>query len=192
VEIAFVTSNKHKVMELESSFQQKFNGKISLNHIKMQYPEIQADTTKLVAIQSASNLACVIEKPFIIEDSGIFIQTLSDFPGPYSSFVFSTIGLDGILRLLNNTNDRNATFYSVIVYVDDNKDFHVFEGFTHGTISNEIRGTGGFGYDPIFIPEGKKITYAELDLETKNLVSHRGKAVDKFLNYLEPFVDKIL
>lgn len=181
-ELKVITSNIHKFEELE----ERLNGlEIELVHIKTAYPEVQAETIREVAIQSATTLMTFIEPPFIIEDSGLSIDHLNGFPGPYSSFVFKTIGWEGILRLMNDVHKRIARFTSIIVLVDKQKNIHVFEGIQGGEISEEGRGIHGFGFDPIFVPGGADKTFGEMDLSVKNQYSHRGKSGVKLRQFLQ-------
>ncbi|MCE7736470.1 MAG: RdgB/HAM1 family non-canonical purine NTP pyrophosphatase, partial [Candidatus Heimdallarchaeota archaeon] len=186
-EISFVTSNKHKFEELSNFFS---DGQIKFQHLKLQYPELQADTFKQIVISSASTLMTTISQPFLIEDSGLSISALQNFPGPYSSYVFQTLGWEGILDLMKNQTNQSAHFTSIFAYViDDN--IRVFEGVTKGMISFQGQGTGGFGFDPIFIPDftdsddnKNSKTYAELDIDLKNMVSHRGLSMKKLQKHL--------
>jgi len=152
------------------------------SHLEMKYAEIQGDSSREIAVQSASTVMTYVNPPFILEDSGLFINSLGGFPGPYSSYIFGTLGWEGILKLVGDS--RVAKFYSVIVYVDDDRDIHVFVGEVMGKISGEGRGDGGFGFDPIFVPEGHEQTFAEMG-EEKNQISHRSRSVLSFLSYLE-------
>ena len=113
----------------------------------------------------------------IVEDDGIFIDSLGGFPGPYSSYVHKTIGNKGILNLLKY--NRGAKFVSTITYCDKNG-LESFEGKLDGTISKSQKGRG-WGYDPIFIPKNMQKTFAQLD--EKNIISHRYKALKKFSNW---------
>jgi XTP/dITP diphosphohydrolase len=122
---------------------------------------------------------------FIVEDSGIFIEPLDGFPGVYSAYVLRTVGNPGILRLLGDRKDRGAVFRSCFGHFDHSRGPMVVTGECRGTISFEERGSGGFGYDPIFIPEGDERTFAEMQIEDKNLVSHRGKALKALLAVLK-------
>lgn len=186
-EISFVTSNNHKFEELSSFFT---DDKITFLHLKQQYPELQANTFRQIVISSASSLMTTIPQPFLIEDSGLSIDVLHNFPGPYSSFVFQTLGWEGILDLMKNKTDRSAYFTSIFAYViDDN--IEIFEGVTKGKISSQGQGGGGFGFDPIFTPDftdssGNRNykTYAELDMKSKNMISHRGLSMKKLKKYL--------
>lgn len=121
-----------------------------------------------------------------VEDSGLFIEALGGFPGVYSSYVFKTIGNIGILKLMSQTPKRRAYFKSVIglLYIDRHEVKTVcLSGIVKGMIANECRGTKGFGYDPIFIPEGKDKTFAE-DMTIKNTLSHRAKATKAVIKTL--------
>lgn len=99
--------------------------------------------------------------------------------------MFKTIGIEGILDLVRDRTDRSAFFQSVITYVD-REQVVSFEGKVEGEIALSPRGRGGFGFDPIFIPRGSKLTFAEMDVRTKNLLSHRAVAFSKFLDFYAP------
>src|SRR5581483_6052070 len=119
----------------------------------------------------------IASKPVIVEDDGLFIQGLGGFPGPYSSYIFRTIGNTGILKLLSGSSNRSALFVSVLVYTDG-KTTRRFVGKVVGTISVKTTWTG-WGYDPIFIPSGQNKTFGKLG-EEKTLISHRAHAVRSF------------
>ncbi|MHA2059789.1 MAG: RdgB/HAM1 family non-canonical purine NTP pyrophosphatase, partial [Candidatus Ranarchaeia archaeon] len=147
--------------------------------------EIQADTLDPIAIQSVKLALEIHNKPLFVEDSGLFIHSLKGFPGPYSSYVLKTIGLDGILSLMRNTVDRKAEFQAVIAYIHPlDKKVRIFKGITRGKISLAIRGDQ-WGYDPIFIPHGQAKTYAEMGSPTKNEISHRSKALNMFAKWIQ-------
>jgi len=173
--IYFVTGNRNKYEEAK-----KMIDEIEMLHIP--YPEIQADRLEEVAEYGIEYLKERIKERFFLEDSGLFIEALNGFPGVYSSYVFKTIGNDGILKLMEGIENRNAYFKAVIAYYDGS--IHLFEGICNGKISYEKRG-GGFGYDPIFIPERSNKTFGEMSKEEKNVFSHRGKAMRKFIKFLE-------
>ncbi len=123
----------------------------------------------------------LVSRPVIVEDDGLFIDSLKGFPGQYSSFVFKTIGNAGILKLLAGTANRSASFRSMIAYYDGEK-MSISEGRVDGSISDRIT-EGGWGYDPIFIPERAGLTFAQLG-ERKNEYSHRMKALQKFADWM--------
>ncbi|MEM0351350.1 MAG: XTP/dITP diphosphatase, partial [Archaeoglobaceae archaeon] len=149
--------------------------------LKKEYEEPQGSSLEEIAIKSAKNLAREINSPFFIEDSGLFIESLNGFPGPYSSYVFKTIGNDGILKLMEGVENRKAYFKAVIAYFDGSK-ILTFDGIVYGEIAREMRGKKGFGFDPIFLYGDR--TFAEMG-EEKNLVSHRRRALEKFFKYLK-------
>ncbi len=122
------------------------------------------------------------KKPIIVEDTGMYIAALNGFPGSYSKFVFQKIGNEGILKLMQDKTDRSATFISAIGYFDG-KILLSFVGKVEGTIIEKKIGSDGFGYDPIFLPNGYKKTFAE-DYELKKKISHRTKAFEKFCEWL--------
>ncbi len=152
----------------------------------MEYPEIQSKSVEEVVEFALNYVGDIIEGDFIIDDSGLFIESLNGFPGVYSAYVFETIGNRGILRLMENEKNRNAYFKTVIGVRFQGVNYKLI-GICHGSIAYEERGTNGFGYDPIFIPEGKEKTFAEMSKEEKNRVSHRGKATRKLEAFLEKF-----
>ncbi len=172
----FITGNKHKYEEA------KIIVGNDIEMLSISYPEIQADTPEEVARYGIEYLKERIDGDFFIEDSGLFIEALNGFPGVYSSYVFRTIGNEGILKLMEGVEKRKAQFVSVVGYYDG--DIHIFRGESKGVIAYEIKGSEGFGYDPIFIPEGDKRTFGEMKREEKNLFSHRGKAMKKLKEYL--------
>ena len=128
-----------------------------------------------IAVSSAILIYSITRKPIIVEDAGLFIKALNGFPGPFSNYVFKTIGINGILKLMNGINLRDATFKSVMVYYDG-RSMLVSRGECKGFIAYCARGNKGFGFDPIFIPEGETRTFAEMEVYEKNRLSHRGKA----------------
>jgi XTP/dITP diphosphohydrolase len=151
--------------------------------VLIKYPEEQLDSLEEVAKKSAYYVREIIKGDFFLDDSGIFINELKGFPGVYSSYVNKTIGNPGILKLMENARDRSAQFSTCIAYYDGT--VNLFVGKTSGTISTTERGRNGFGFDPIFIPDGYEETYAEMPLEKKNSLSHRFKAANLFLEFLK-------
>lgn len=177
--INFVTSNGHKFREISGAMG-AFG--IEVSWVKMKYEEIQADRTEEVSLDSAKKLAGKIEAPFFLEDTGLYIEQLGGFPGPYSSYVFRTIGNEGILKLMGKDN-RRAKFLTIITY-HAGEEFHQFPGSLEGRISTEIRGQNRFGYDPIFIPQGQDRTLGEMSVDEKNSLSHRSKAVSLLMDFI--------
>ena len=174
-DVLFASSNKNKYEEAKAILS-KFG--ISLKFFRCILQEMQADTLEEVAFHKALDAFSRCCKPVIIEDDGLFINSLKGFPGPYSSFVFKTLGNEGILKLLKLK--RSATFQSVIAYCERKNDVQLFNAAVSGKISQKPTGKK-WGYDPIFIPKDQTKTYAQL--EEKNLVSHRYLAIKKFANW---------
>jgi XTP/dITP diphosphohydrolase len=183
-ELYFITGNKGKFKEAEDKLKHL---DIKLIQLKLEYPEIQSSDLREIALYGLNFCSERFKSPFFLEDSGLFISELNSFPGPYSRYVRDTIGNDGILKLLLGVTNRNAYFKSVVALYKNGP--HIFEGVSMGKISNEIRGQGGFGYDPIFIPNGSSKTFGEASTQEKNMCSHRGKALDAMVRHLENGVE---
>ena len=176
-EVRLVTSNPGKLKEFRHALEPLG---FKVEHLPEEVDEIQADTLEEVVRECIHELGGRGVRNFILDDSGLFVSALHGFPGVYSSYAFKTLGSEGILKLLENEKDRNATFRCCIgCCIEDMDDIIVSEEAT-GTIIHEKRGTGGFGFDPIFVPEGYTLTFAEMPLEKKNVISHRGKAIKSF------------
>jgi XTP/dITP diphosphohydrolase len=175
--LLFATSNLHKVREAQEILNKY---QITIDHYPINLPELQDDSLKEIAKFAASEIDPEIKDPIIVEDTGLFIEALNGFPGPYSAFVFRTIGNEGILRLMQNITNRKAYFMTIIVLraLPKNSstfEYFFFQGEARGKISLTVRGEQ-WGYDPIFEPEGEEgLTYAEIT-EKKNQISHRTKA----------------
>ena len=179
--LLFVTSNPNKALEVKKILNK--NG-INFQHRDASYQEIQSSSLKTIATESARCLYEQLKTPLFIEDSGLFIEQLGGFPGPYSSYILKTIGNSGVLKLMSNITNRSSKFESVVAYVENDKDIHLFPGIVLGKIADEQRGKG-WGFDPIFIPEKYDETYAEMGTESKQQVSHRYLAFTKFSKWFK-------
>jgi len=146
------------------------------------YVEIQAETLEEVAAYGIREVAEKLAGRVMIEDAGLFIEGLKGFPGVYSAYVFDTIGNGGILRLMDGMKDRRAAFRSVVAYAEPGGEPVLFRGEVWGEIAALPRGSGGFGYDPIFEVGNK--TIAEMDLSEKNEISHRGASIRALKSWL--------
>lgn len=173
-DLLFASSNKNKYKEAKEILA-KFG--IKVGFLKFSPTEIQSDSIRDIAMQKVLGAYQKCKTAVIVEDDGLFIESLGGFPGPYSSYVFKTIGNDGILNLVKK--QRKADFVSVIAFCDHKKPI-LFEAKTSGRISHAKKGRG-WGYDPIFIPEGKNKTYAQM--KEKNTLSHRYRALKKFASW---------
>jgi XTP/dITP diphosphohydrolase len=182
VKLLFVSSNIHKFQEIQGILKD-YNIPISFHQQEM--PELQSDSLEEIARFRAKHAFSLLRKPLFVEDTGLFIQSLNGFPGPYSSYVFKTIGNLGILHLLHGTSDRAAVFKAALALMLSETELLTFVGETHGVIAPSEAGTGGWGYDPIFIPlKGNGRTYGQMSLEEKNQISHRRQSIQKLAEWL--------
>lgn len=174
--IYFVTSNNGKFVEAQAIL-----GDLVQKNIG--YIEIQADTLEEVTAFGLKEVIDKLSGPAMIEDAGLFVEALNGFPGVYSAYVQKTIGNQGMLRLMEGIENRQAFFRSVVGYVEPGMEPKIFVGEVQGKIGFEAQGTKGFGYDPIFFIEGKSL--GEMDLKDKNMISHRAssmRALKRWLN----------
>lgn len=187
--IHLITSNEGKCREMSRMLAPLGHEVVKES---IDYPEIQVESLRDVVEFGVKWIVENAWEPwmddpehgFVIDDSGLFITGLKDFPGVYSKFVYYTIGLEGILRLMDGMDkDRGAIFKTSLMYHSVGNDHH-FEGSSSGKIIREKRGDQGFGYDPIFVPDGSELTFAEMDTVKKNSYSHRGKAMNRFMEFL--------
>lgn len=150
------------------------------------------ETGSTLEENSAIKANYVFEKkgiPVFADDSGLEVEALGGEPGVYSARYAglqknSDDNMNLLLEKLGNTSNRKACFRAVITYIDEKGNQSQYEGRVDGHIIHEKRGTDGFGYDPIFVPEDFDRTFAEMADEEKNRISHRFRAFDKFLKYL--------
>ena len=181
--IFFATNNIHKFNEAHRILTQH---KIAAGMLRVKALEIQNDTLADIATASAIDAFARCRLPIIVEDAGLFINALNGFPGPYAAYAYRTIGNAGLLKLMANVEERKATFKSAIAYYDGHAAPLCFEAEATGKITRTERignGKSGFGFDPIFQPDGSKKTFAEMTLEEKNGFSHRAKALNKFAQW---------
>lgn len=180
MQINLVTSNLGKVKE----FNVILGNSIIINHIQKEYKELRSDDPEEITKDAAKRVAEELKKPIVVEDSGLFIEALNDFPGTCSAYIHKRIGLKGILKLMENIDDRTCCYRSAVGYCEPGKAPISFFGEEKGTVAKEVKGNYGFGHDPIFIPENSKEPYGEID-NCENLKRFRKIAVEKLKNYLK-------
>ncbi len=180
MKIFFITSNPGKVRE----FRQILEPEVEVEHLFMSYPELRSDDPLEISGLSAKQLADKLNKAVVVEDSGLFIQALNDFPGTCSSYIHKRIGLKGILKLMKGVKDRKCFYKSAVAYCEPGKNPVCFLGQEEGTIAASIKGKGGFGHDPIFTPKGSKKTYGQMP-NVEEMKKFRRMAVLKLLKYLK-------
>jgi XTP/dITP diphosphohydrolase len=182
--IFFATNNINKFNEARKIFNE-FQMAVAM--IRVKTLEIQSENLEEIAKTSAIEAFKKCNLPIIVEDAGLFVEAVNGFPGPYASYVYKTIGNEGLLKLMEQTENRKAKFQSVIAYCDADIEIPLcFKGEAMGEIVKEPRkakNKHGFGFDPIFRPLNSNKTFAEMDVEEKNKYSHRAKALRKFAEF---------
>ncbi|TCJ16400.1 RdgB/HAM1 family non-canonical purine NTP pyrophosphatase [Rubrobacter taiwanensis] len=170
--IIFVTSNRNKAREA---------GRIlglNVEPVPLDVPEIQSLDLEAVArakVRAACEALGDPDLPVLAEDSGLAVNAWNGFPGALTRWLMQSVGNEGLLRMLSGYEDRSARALCVVAVAHEGS-IHTFWGEVEGEIAPEPRGSGGFGYDPVFIPAGQSRTYAELG-ELKNELSHRARAL---------------
>uniref|UniRef100_UPI00321719D4 non-canonical purine NTP diphosphatase n=1 Tax=uncultured Draconibacterium sp. TaxID=1573823 RepID=UPI00321719D4 len=191
MELVFATNNKHKLEELQAILGDHFK-LLSLADIDCN-EEIPEDQATLEG--NASQKAFFVYEKFgyncFADDTGLEIDALNGEPGVYSARYAgeeksAEANMKKALQKLSKINNRKARFRTVISLIIKGEEKQ-FEGIVDGEILNEKRGGSGFGYDPIFQPEGFNVSFAEMELSDKNKISHRGRAVRKLVDYLKNY-----
>ncbi len=154
-----------------------------IKHFEFRHNEIRSDSLEEIAMEAATAAYKTAKKPVFVEDTGLFITALNEFPGTYSAWALGKLGCNGILKLMHGLEDRTAHFGTCIAYTDG-KIIKTFSGKCDGSIAKEKRGNSGFGYDSIFVPDGYKSTFAE-SISLKNKLSHRYKSLLEFSKYFK-------
>jgi len=162
--IVYVTSNKFKVLTAEKNLNPLG---FEIEAKKINCPEIQADTIEEVANYSSKYASDALKCNTLKNDSGLVIPALKGFPGPYTHYIEDTITEDGILKLMEGIEDREAYFVEVLSYTEYEKEPVAFISKTEGTISTEKKGEFGWSFDRIFIPKGQTKTLAEFPDEER-------------------------
>ena len=185
MKVLFLTSNENKVTEANQTLSE-LGYEIEQFLINGLAPKIMEPQSSEIEIVSEFKIQQALElisgtnfenHALLVEDSGLFIESLSDFPGVYSSYFFITVGNQGILKLLENESNRNAEYRAYSILYRDGVYFRAL-GKCLGSISTEIKGSNGFGYDPIFIPDsGDGRTFGEMQDYEKESKSHRGESL---------------
>lgn len=188
-EIVFATNNKHKLTELRRIVGEKFHI-LSLDDINCheEIPET-ADTLKGNALQKARYVKEHYGYDCFADDTGLMVEALGGAPGVYSAR-YAGPGHDSVanMRLLlenmDGKTDRKARFMTVIALILNGEEL-TFEGCVEGEILTSPEGNGGFGYDPVFRPEGETVSFALMSADAKNAISHRGRATALLIKYLD-------
>ncbi len=189
MKLVFATNNAHKLEEVAN----KLSGSIELFGLNDIGCNDEIEETGITFNENASIKSHHIWNKYHLncfgDDSGLEIDALNGEPGVYSARYAGGHGnhaanMDKVLEKLKSETNRKARFRTVISLIWDGEEMF-FEGTVEGTIRHERSGSGGFGYDPIFQPDGYTITFAEMTMEEKNAISHRAKAVEKLVAFLK-------
>jgi XTP/dITP diphosphohydrolase len=182
MELVLATRNAHKTREFRELLGNQFEITDLASLSVLALPEETGSTFEQNAILKAVAISRVVDKLVIADDSGLEVDALNGAPGIYSArYAGEKAGdaanLDKLLQELRNAAERSARFRCVLALAGAGKVLGTVEGVVDGTIVDQPRGIGGFGYDPVFQPAGFDQTFAEMPVELKNRISHRGKAV---------------
>lgn len=186
--ILFITSNKNKLKEIKL----KLTDAIEINDLSsINFTDEIAEPFETLhenALAKAQYIHSRYKINCFAEDSGFFVEASNGEPGVYSARYAGeekndAANIQKVLKNMEGIQNRNAYFCTVIALILDDKEY-LFEGKIHGKITDKIIGENGFGYDPIFIPNGYDKTFAQIDITEKNRISHRAIAVDKMVNFL--------
>ncbi|OGJ22202.1 non-canonical purine NTP pyrophosphatase, RdgB/HAM1 family [Candidatus Pacearchaeota archaeon RBG_13_36_9] len=175
--IYFVTSNENKFNEVKSIL------KIDLERKDIDLDEIQDIGQEKIIKHKARQAFLALKKPVLIEDTGLFIEAWNGFPGALIRWMLKTVGNEGICKMMENEKVRNATAKTYFCLYKG-KEYNVFVGEIKGKVPSKPKGKTGFGWDPIFIPQGYKKSFAEMTKEEKNAISMRAIALKKLMQFL--------
>jgi XTP/dITP diphosphohydrolase len=188
MKIIFATNNQHKLMEISHLLGDSFT-LLNLKdvNIKEEIPE-DYPTLEENALFKAKYIHKVTGMNVFADDTGLEIEALNGGPGVHSARFAGahkdfSANTKKVLKLMKGKKNRSAKFRTIIALILDDSEY-LFEGAITGKIINQKRGTKGFGYDPIFIPDGKKSTFAEMTMNDKNMISHRALAFEKLKMFL--------
>ncbi|MCX6334072.1 MAG: RdgB/HAM1 family non-canonical purine NTP pyrophosphatase [Bacteroidia bacterium] len=191
MQIVFATNNEHKLREINHILGDSFK-LLSLRDLKIEddIPENEP-TLEGNALHKARHIYSIINMNVFADDTGLEIDVLNGQPGVHSARFAgeskdSNANIDKVLLMMGPSTNRIARFRTVIALIIDGREY-LFKGSVEGSIINEKRGKEGFGYDPVFIPEGKEKTFAEMQLDEKNMISHRARAFEKLRVFLHNY-----
>ena len=188
MQIVFATNNENKLREIRNILGNSFS-LLSLGdlNIRDDIPENEA-TLEGNALQKARYIHRLLKMNVFADDTGLEIEALNGLPGVNSARFAGEnkdfdANIDKALQMMGSTSNRKARFRTVIALILDDREY-LFEGIIKGKIISERRGKEGFGYDPVFVPQGRDLTFAEMSLAEKNRISHRAKAFMKLRSFL--------
>jgi XTP/dITP diphosphohydrolase len=188
MKLIFATNNQHKAKEINSLLGEKWNiqSLADLNY-QNEIPET-GDTLKDNALEKARFVQKLWGKDCFADDTGLEVDSLNGAPGVFSARYAGnakdrTKNIQKLLEELKGKTNRKARFRTVIALIKNGKEY-LFEGIVEGQILQNPEGYKGFGYDPVFQPDEAKVSFAQMPLSEKNLISHRARAIEKLSNFL--------
>lgn len=191
--LVFATNNENKVREIRNILGSSFE-LLSLKDLKIEneIPENEP-TLEGNALHKAHYIHRIVRMNVFADDTGLEVKSLNGLPGVHSARFAgedknASANNKKLLSMLGTSENRDARFRTVIALVIGDQEY-LFEGIVEGRIITEKRGSGGFGYDPVFVPEGEIRTFAEMPLDEKNLISHRARAFEKLRKFLSEYHD---
>lgn len=171
--IVLITGNEGKKTE----FERLLNTQLEIQELDL--PELQATDVREVAKLKAEEAFKRLGKPCLVDDTGLTIEEWGELPGALIRWFLDNVGTVGIIKMLSSANSRAARVTTALGYCDENGS-QVFAGEVNGAIADQPRGSNGFGYDEIFMPEGQNKTFAEMTAAEKDAVSMRALAAQAF------------
>lgn len=171
--INLITGNEGKAAEFAAMLG------IEVTAVKRELPEIQSLDVGEVAARKAADALELLGEQVLVDDTGLAIEEWNGLPGALIAWFIDTVGPQGILNMTQGLTSRRATVTTALGYAVPGRPVQVFQGTLKGSLAISPRGSSGFGYDPIFIPEGESLTYAEMTSKKKNDISHRRLAVEE-------------
>ncbi len=176
--LTFITGNVSKAAQLGQYLQ------IPINHTKLDISEIQSLDLEEVATAKACAAYAMLGSAVLVEDTALTFEALNGLPGPLVKWFLESLGNDGLARLLQGQSNRCALAETCFALCDENG-VRIFRSSRAGTIAETSKGAAGFGWDPLFIPEGSSLTWAEMNAEQQEATSLRKDAIIQLRAYLE-------
>lgn len=172
----FITGNKNKAKEASEILG------VSVEPQDVKLAEVQGEPEEIIK-RKLKEAYLILQKPLFVEDTGLFLESLNNLPGPYIKDFLKKLSLEKLAEIANIDGQGRAVAKCFIGYMDKNGGSHIFTGKVRGRIVYP-RGSSNFGWDPVFMPEGYNKTFAEMTAKEKNKISHRKKALEEFRRFL--------
>jgi len=176
-DLVFITGNQHKADYLAKWLE------MPIEHQKVDQDEIQSLDLQAVVEHKARQAYAIVRRPVLVEDVSLTFTAMGRLPGTFIKWFMEELSLGGLCELANKLKHREAEC-AIMYALYDGNDMHLFDAHQQGTIAKIPRGTGGFGWNPIFIPAGSELTYGEMDEDTFKRWSIRAHAIEKLKAYL--------